>query len=125
MDTEQSDSMTAFTSDTHCITFATVGRCLYAYNTATKPKLISETSHVCMFFTVAANKESYSFTKVQGAENARILQARIGWPSDTQFKDALTTPGTLSNCATTGKDVTRASNIMGGMAHQLLKGKSV
>ena len=78
-----------------------------------------------MFSTVAANKESYSLAEVQGAEEARQLQALIGWPSDALFKDALTNPGTLYNCATTSDDVTRAHDITGGMAHQLLKGKSV
>jgi len=125
MDTEQSNCITVLLSGSHCITFLKIGRGLYAYDTANKPKSISETPHVCMFSTVAANKESYSLAEVQGAENARTLQARIGWPSDAQFKDALTAPGTLYNCAITHDDVVRAHDITGGIAHQLLKGKSV
>ena len=125
MDTERSNSITIMLSTTHCITFNKVRQGLYAYDTAVKPKTISETPHICMFSTIAANKESYRLAEVQGAEEARQLQARIGWPSDALFKDALTNPGTLYNCATTSDDVTRAHNIMGSMAHQLLKGKSV
>ena len=72
MDTEQSHSMTVFVSGTHCITFDKVGRGLYAYNAVHKPKPISEHPHACMFSTVEANKESYSLTEVQGAENASM-----------------------------------------------------
>jgi hypothetical protein len=125
MDTEQSHSMTVFISGTHCITFDKVGRGLYAYNSTHKPKPIIETPHACLFSTVAANKESYSLAEVQGAEDARTLQGQIGWPSDAQYKNALTAPGTLYNCAITRDDVTRAHDITGGMAYQLLKGKSV
>ena len=125
MDTERSNSITVILSDLLYITFDKAGQGLYAYDTAVKPKAVSESPHFCMFTTVAANKDSYSLAEVQGAETARQLQARIGWPSDAQFKDALTTPGTLYNCATTSDDVTRAHDITGGMAHQLLKGKSV
>ena len=72
MDTEQSNSITVLVSDTHCITFNKAGRGLYAFDTASKPKPISLSPHVCMFSTVAANKESYSLAEVQGAENASI-----------------------------------------------------
>ena len=125
MDTKESNSITVFISATHCLPFLKIRQGLYAYDTAGSPKIISQRPHVCMFSTVAANRESYSATEVQGAENARTLQARVGWPSDAQFKDALSAPGTLHNCAITGEDVTRAHDITGGMAHQLLKGKSV
>ena len=78
-----------------------------------------------MFSTVAVNKSYCSADEVRGAELARTLQGRVGWPSDQQFKDALNTPGTFHNCPITRDDVIRAHDITGGPAIQLLKGKSV
>lgn len=48
---------------------------------------------------------------MQGAEYARTLQGRIGWPSDKQYKDALSTPGTFFNCPIIQEDMTRVNDI--------------
>ena len=104
--------------------FKCLGRELYCFDTVLGPKTIKP-KPTYFFSTVAANKECYSLSEVQGAESARTLQSRIGWPSDTQFISALINPGTLYNCPITRDDVIRANVITGGMAYQLLKGKSV
>ena len=104
--------------------FKCLGRELYCFDTVLEPETIKP-KHTYFFSTVAANKECYSLSEVQGAENARKLQGRIGWPSDTQFASALINPGTLHNSPISRDDVIRAKDITGGMAYQLLKGKSV
>ena len=76
MDTEESNSITVFISATHCLTLSKIGQGLYTYDTAGRPKLVkllSQRQPICMFSTVAANRESYSIAEVQGAENARTL----------------------------------------------------
>jgi len=67
----------------------------------------------------------YNMAEIEGAESKRILQARIGWPSDHDFKEALSSPGTLYNSHLTADDVTRAYDIFGGRARELIKGKEV
>jgi len=67
----------------------------------------------------------YSRAEIEGAESSRTLQARIGWPSDHEFKEALSSPGTLYNSHLTADDVTRAFHIFGGRARELIKGKEV
>jgi len=124
MDSEQNNSIYVYISDTQYLEFTCLGRGLYCFDTVLKPKTITP-EHTCLFSTVAANKECYSLSEVQGAENARTLQGRIGWPSDTQFASALINPGTLHNSPISRDDVIRAKDITGGMAYQLLKGKSV
>ena len=37
------------------------------------------------FSTVASNKEFFSPLEIEGADKARILQSRLGWPSDQQL----------------------------------------
>ena len=126
MDTEQNNSIFVFISETEYLQFDQIGNGLYCFDTLSKTKQITELPlHTCFFSTVAANKASYSLREVQGAELARTLQARVGWPSDEQFKNALITPGTFHNCPITREDVIRAYDITGGPAYQSLKGKAV
>lgn len=53
----------------------------------------------------------YSRAEIEGAESSRTLQALIGWPFDQEFKEALSSPGTLYNSHLTADDATRELEI--------------
>ena len=105
--------------------FTRLANGLYGFDTSTDKPKNTLPSTLSLFSTVAANKELYRRAEIEGAESSRILQARIGWPSDHDFKEALSSPGTLYNSHRTADDVTRASDIFGGRARELIKGKEV
>ena len=81
-------------------------------------------THTSFFSTVSKNKEYFSRQEIKGAENAREMQGQVGWPSDHQFKEALSGKGqAFVNANITPDDVTRAEAIYGGPAEPLLIGK--
>jgi len=101
-----SPSITVQVSSTYLLTFSWLSNGLYGFDTSTdKPKNTLPFT-LSLFSTVAANKELYSRFESEGAESSRTLQARIGWPSDHEFKEALSSPGTLYNSHLTADDVT-------------------
>ena len=82
-------------SSTSFLTFSLLANGLYGFDTFKDKPKNTLPSTLSLFSTVAANKELYSRAEIEGAESSRTLQARIGWPSDHKFKEALSSPGTL------------------------------
>ena len=105
--------------------FSRLSNGLYGFDTSKDKPKNTLPSTLSLFSTVAANKELYSQAEIEGAQSSRTLQARIGWPADPEFKEALSSPGTLYNSHLTADDVTRAFDIFGGRARELIKGKEV
>ena len=59
--------------------------------------------------------------EVEGADLSRILQSRIGWPSDEDLKTFMSS-GQIINCTPTPDDVTRSTAIY-GPSKPILQGK--
>ena len=98
---------------------------LYFYDT-TKPNnhikpTVSAYSAYSFLSTVDDNKSLFTSRQIKGAEAARQLQERIGWPSVKDFKRYLNT-NSIINSPVTADDVERAEYIF-GPALPLLQGK--
>ena len=71
--------------------------------------------------TVQANKEYYSESEIQGANNARLLQEQLAWPG-TQTLKTYIKHSLINNNSVTIEDIDRANDIYGPAEH-LLSGK--
>lgn len=125
MDTQKDDSIIVHISAKEVLVFKLLANGLYGFDTVVD-KVSSITTHSSFFSTVAKNKEHFSTREIEGAHRAQILQSRVGWPSDKDFKEALNRKGqSIINADITANDVSRADAIQGGIAEQLLLGKMV
>ena len=68
-----------------------------------------------------SNKEYFSRREIEGADTARILQGRVGWPSQEEYKH-MVNGNLLLNTAVTSDDINRAEAIY-GEGTQIIKGK--
>jgi hypothetical protein len=82
-----------------------------------------EISPYCFLESVQDNKSYFSDAEIKGADNARILQQEMGWPSNTAFKNIIKN-NLITNTEVTIDDVNRAELIY-GTATPLLQGKMV
>ena len=137
MDTQQCNCLIVHTSENEGYHFIKCGAGLYRLDsrdavqstTSTPPLDVSDNqnnqtiSDYSFFFTVASNKEFVSRLKIEGADKARILQSRLGWPSDQQYKEAIR-DNLIMNADVTIDDINRAEAIY-GKAVPLIKGKMV
>jgi len=112
-------------SSTSFLTISRLSNSLYGFDASKDKPKNTLPSTLSLFSTVAANKELYSRAEIERTESSRTLQARIGWPSDHEFKEALSSPGPLYNSHLTVDDVTRAFDIFGSRARELIKSKEV
>ena len=129
-DSMKSSSFFVVLSDDKVLEFQRLSNGLYGFDVTTGSNLNNVHTHSFIhrtfFTTVEENKKYFSTNEVEGAETARQLQGRIGWPSDAQFKKLLTGHGnSIINAPVTAEDVTRANAIYGGTAEQLIVGKTV
>ena len=62
--------------------------------------------------TVQANKEYYSKSEIQGANNACILQEQLAWPG-TQTLKSYIKQSLINNNTVTIEDIDRANDIYG------------
>ena len=93
---------------------------LYYFDTNTL-KSKSTVTDYSFLETVKSNKEFFSSQEIQGADNARLLQRDIGWPSTEYFKQYIKKQ-LLNNCNVTVDDINRA-DIIYGPAKPTLEGK--
>lgn len=103
--------------------FKCLSRGLYYVDMDNLNDHICSDSHVLLFSTVQANKEFFSHAEIEGAENARILQQRLHYPSDAVLQEALD-KNFITDTKVIGADVERAEAIM-GKAASICKGKTV
>ena len=71
--------------------------------------------------TVASNKENFSRREIEGADTAIILQGRVGWPSQEEYKH-MSDGNLLINAAATSDNISRAEAIY-GEGTQIIKSK--
>ena len=104
---------------------------LYYYNTKEASSSYSNPSNAMVVTnyspsfvqTVHANKLLYNKRDIQGADQARLLQQQLGWPSNTAFARIIN-ENLIHNSAVTIHDVRRAQHIY-GTATPLLKGTMI
>ena len=87
----------------------------------TKPSVTSYSKSLSLLQTVNSNKEFYTKREIKGAEKARALQAQIGWPGTSAFKNIISS-NLIRNSGITVDDVSRAEHIY-GIPAPLLQGK--
>ena len=95
---------------------------LYYFDTATLKSKTTVTDY-SFLETVMSNKEYFTSQEIQGADNARLLQRDIGWPSTEYFKQYIKKQ-LLNNCNVTVDDINRA-DIIYGPAKPTLEGKMI
>ena len=96
---------------------------LYFFDTTNPDKHIKPTISAYSFLsTVSAQKSNFTSDQIKGAEIARQLQEKIGWPSTKDLKRYINT-NSIINCPITADDVIRADYIY-GPALPLLQGKT-
>ena len=98
---------------------------LYYYDTRVEPrsavdKTKDEFSSYSFLQSVDDNKLFYTQREIKGAENARLQQEAIGWPSD-DFYQYIIKENLLTNTEVTLDDIQRARHIY-GPAKPLLQG---
>ena len=99
------------------------GLCYYNTNPNNEQTVSLYSDKLTFFSTVAANKACFTRAKVEGANRARILQGKLGWPSTADFKSYVAR-NLLVNCSCTVDDSNRADAIYGSL-ELILQGKVV
>ena len=127
MDTKASPSITVHISGDNKLAFMKCGSRLYFYDIGTShddnknSSINNKVTNYSFLTTVANNKEFFTRQEIEKADEARVLQALIRWPSTAQFKD-IVSRNLLVNCTVTCDDIIRADAIY-GPAVSLLKEK--
>jgi len=109
--------------------FAPFRNGLYYFDTRVGPRSVNniksntKCSPYSLMQTVADNKKFYTAQKIKGAENARLLQEKIGWPSDGFYKQSIKEI-LLTNTEITIDYLHRADHIFGS-AKPLLQGTMI
>ena len=98
---------------------------LYYFDTRNEPRSVddntnNEVSPYLLLQTVEDNKAFYTQREIKGAENARLQQEALGWPSDDYYKYIIK-ENLITNTEVTLDDVQRAQHIY-GPAKPLLQG---
>ena len=81
----------------------------------------SQATPITLLNVANANKEFFTRKEIQRADEARLLQGRIGWPNNKDFGKFLNL-GLIRNCVPTQEDITKGIAIY-GPSKPLLQGK--
>ena len=122
MDTQAEPAILVHRKDKSILRFVQCPSGLYYYDVAIKTKPAASHYRFSFLNTVAQNKSLYTAREIKGADKARALQRRIGYPSQQQFEHALKT-NLITNCPVTVDDAKRAVLIYGPPIPSL-KGKT-
>ena len=124
MDTTQERSMLVHVSNDTIIKFSECGNGLYYFDTSTiRNTNKNNVTEYSFLSTVKENKTYFHKREIEGADNARILQQLLNWPSTQNFKEIIAS-NQLRNCNTTVDDINRAEALYGPTV-AMLKGKTV
>ena len=126
MDSAQADCLLVHLAADETLFYEKCGNGLYFLNMDGKVpsnKLNESVSPYSFFHTVASNKEFFSRLEIEGADKARLLQSRLGWPSDQELLEAVR-DNLVINTTVTVDDIRRAIAIY-GTAVPLIKGKMI
>ena len=113
------NSIIVHVGDGNDLKFLKCGRVLYYFDTKVK----SSVTGYFFLSSVASNKLYYTRREVQGADDARLLQGRIWWPSDSDYKQYIM-KNCLKDCSTTADHITNGKAIYGPLV-PVLQGKMV
>jgi hypothetical protein len=124
MDTTKERAMLVHVSNDTIVRFSECGNGLYYFDTSTIHNLTkNNVTEYSFLSTVKDNKAYFHKREIEGADNARILQQLLNWPSTQKFKEIIAS-NQLRNCNTTVDDINRAEAIYGPTV-AMLKGKTV
>ena len=98
---------------------------LYYFDTRNEPRSVDDNTNdvitpYLLLQSVEDNKAFYTQREIKGAENARLLQEALGWPSDDYYKYIIKN-NLITNTEVTLDDILRAEHIY-GPAKPLLQG---
>jgi hypothetical protein len=125
MDTSIEASMNMHRKDGTIMKFKEYQTGLYYFDTG-KPRLSNVTSpgqDYLFLNTVAENKRTYTWRKIEGADKARALYVKIGRPSKIEYTEILQ-ENLIRNCPMTPDNAKHALNIYGPDT-ATLQGKTV
>ena len=113
---EVANSFSVTFSNDHIICFEGLGTGLYIHK-------VDSVTPYSFLNTDNENKSFYTRREVLAAEQARIQQGQLGWPSDQEYYE-IVRDAHLNNSKCSTDDIQRAKHIYSSMAMKLLKGKS-
>jgi hypothetical protein len=122
MDTQAESAILVHRNNKSVLRFVQCPSGLYYHNVDTNNKIAPQPYLFSFVNTVAKNKSLFTTREIKGADRARALQRRIGYPSQQQFENALKT-NLITNCPITVDDAKRAVLIYGPPIPSL-KGKT-
>ena len=112
MDTTKERAMLVHVSEDNIIRFTKCGNGLYYFDTSTIRNTNNNVTEYSFLSTVKDNKAYFHKREIEGADNARILQQLLNWPSTQKFKEIIA-GNQLRNCDITVDDINRAEAIYG------------
>jgi hypothetical protein len=123
MDSGVENAINVHVSNQDTLKFKQCGNGLYYYDTLARAKSKEPVDNYSFLSTVAANKAHFITTEIQGAEDARVLQGRIGWPEDKHYKSIIIS-NQITDCKSTPDDIVTGNAIFGTLV-PVLTGKMV
>ena len=129
MDTDAATSIMVHINDNEVLEFKQCGSGLYYFDTdqdeakRSVTNVSQEVTNYSLLSTVKSNKSYFTRKEIEGADKARLLQAKLGWPSTADLKRYINN-NLIINCPITSDDIARADAIYGPQI-PLLKGKTV
>jgi len=103
IDSAKADRMLVHLTESEILHFNKCGNGLYFLNLDPSNKTKQSVSP----YSFASNKEFFSRREIEGADKARIVQSRIGWPSNQEFIEAIR-GNLVINATITVDDIRRA-----------------
>ena len=119
MDSAVENSIVVHVGNGNDLKFLMCARGIYYFDTKVKS---SVTGYFCLS-SVVSNKLYYNRLVFKGADDARLLQGRIGWPSDADYKQYIMKK-CRKDCSTTVDHITNGKPIYGPLV-PVLQGKMV
>ena len=104
--------MLVHVSEDNIIRFTKCGNGLYYFDTSTIRNTNNNVTEYSFLSTVKDNKAYFHKREIEGADNARILQQLLNWPSTQKIKEIIA-GNQLRNCDITVDDINRAEAIYG------------
>ena len=122
MDSEQDHAIFVHIG-TNVVRFEQCGNGLYYVDTVCSEDKVDTVTNYSFFSTVAANKEFFMKKEIEAADNARLLQGRIGWPADNDYCRYVD-GNLLTDCPLTSDNIQVGKAIYGPL-EPILQGKMV
>ena len=99
------------------------GAGLYYFDTKNEAFAEDQTTDYTLLNTVDSNKSCLHRREIKGADEGKILQQLVGWPSKKTLKEAIQ-KNQIRNFLTTTNDISRSEAIYGPQI-PIIKGKAI